>query len=339
MTVFVTLGASAWVAHVARRLERHKARHRQMAGERGLGAEEIEKLEHLALLLDDTTLSDLLLSPVHYSRAVEHYVETLRESSDTNSAQYYGLILELTRLRRRVHPPGNMLRFIHSTRELPEGEDVTLCVEGHGIQRRGVTWAVNEDHIDIRLPDRLSARGFKAGTPLTLTLSRSGQGLYHFRTIVRSVASTDKQPSLRIDHSLELAIETQREQVRADEPLDVWIQPETDTQRMRVALTTLSGGGLSFHLAQPLPTDLRVDIWLTLDDPENPEFQATARVLRRETHDTDWEIHCRWETLAEEHREAIKRHVLAIQHGQIRTVQAAKYIPDLDFSKNKYNPG
>ena len=337
MTVFVILGASAWVTHVTRRLERYKGRHRQMAGERGLGIEEIEKLEHLALLLDDTTLPDLLISPVRYSRAVERYVETLQQSGDTSSARYYGLILELTRLRRRVHPPGNMLRFVHSTRELPEGEDVTLCVEGHGIQRRGVTWGVNEDHIDLRLSDSFSARGFEAGTPLTLTLSRPGQGLYHFGTVVRSVDSKGKQPTLRIEHSLELTIENRREHVRAEEPLDAWIQPETDNRRMRVAMTTLSGGGLSFRLARPLPADIRLEVWLTLDDPETPEVQATARVLRRESNDTGWEVHCCWDTLAEEHREAIVRHVFAIQRRQIRTVRAAKSAQLLDFSKKTKN--
>lgn len=318
--VLAVLIATGVVARTRQTLRQQGDRHRAMAIERGLGPAEVEQLEHLAGLLPETKLADLLISPIRYNRAISRYLNELRAGS-TSSARYFGIVLELTRLRRKVHPPGNLLRFLHSTRELPEGEDVALARAGRSAHHRATIWSVNEDHFELRLADSFGVRGLQGETEIAIELLRPGQGIYRIEAPVR-VLESDPRPTLRLEHSERIHIENRREYVRERSGARVAVTPDSDSTPIEAALQDLSGGGLSFSLARPLPQGAGCDISLWLDPTRVGEvIEARAIVLRRDGSRGDWDHHCRWDQLAEEDREAVIRFVFGLQRQRIRSAK------------------
>lgn len=210
-----------------------------LAEDRGLTLLEIAQLEHLARTAGEG-VSDLIISPRRYDESVSRYVKHLR-SRRLSGSEYFGVIVELTRLRRRIHPPGSLLRPLISTRELPEGTDVvaTLVLSGSkGVaseQHEAVVWSVNEDHFDLRIdswvPPTENSNGSESlghsdgpgshregteiRTPASVVLSftRPGHGVYRLETAVRAYVDAPR-PILRLEHTATLVRENRREHVR-----------------------------------------------------------------------------------------------------------------------------
>ncbi len=209
-----------------------------LAEDRGLTLLEIAQLSHLARNGDEG-VSELIVSPRRYDAAVMRYVKHLRSRSLSGS-EYFGVIVEMTRLRRRVHPPGSLLRPLISTRELPEGTDVvaTLVMMGRqspaSEQHEALVWSVNEDHFDLRIdswmppkenstvpaaegraPHGDSPIGPEVLPPASVVLSftRPGHGVYRLETAVRAYVEAPR-PILRLEHTATLIRESRRDHLR-----------------------------------------------------------------------------------------------------------------------------
>ncbi len=320
VTSLAVLAATGVVAHTRRELERYSERHRAMAVERGLTSEDVRQLEHLARMVADTSLADLMISPIRYSRAVSRYVNRLK-ARKTPDAVYFGLIIELTRLRRKVHPPGKLLRFLYSTRELPEGEEVTMTPTDRNMARTGAIWAVNEDHFDIRLVDALGMRLFRPGAEVVMELNRPGQGLYRVRTTIRKV-ETEPRPIIRLEHAERVQVENRREHLRERSENTIFITPVTDNQACQATLQDISGGGLSFVLERPLKPDTECQVTLVLPQSDKPPLKAAAIMLRREDLGNGmWHHVGVWDDLPDETRENIIRYVFGLHRDRIRAAK------------------
>lgn len=301
-------------------------RHKAMAVERGLTVSDVKQLEHLARLLHDTTLADLLISPIRYNRAVARYLTNLRTGS-TSSARYFGIVVELTRLRRKVHPPGNIMRFLHSSRELPEGEQVLVAPKGAKFGREGAVWSVNEDHFEVRLGDSFALRGMHPGVEIELELNRPGQGLYKVKTTIRKVEA-EPRPVVRLEHTEHIAVENRREHLRERKASPIFVTslaPGAPDEPFEATLQDISGGGLSFLLNESVPEGTSVRITLALGLSEAPPIKAHASILRGEdTPNGQFSYFAQWDdSLAEDEREAIIRYVFGLQRRRIRTARLA----------------
>ncbi len=321
VTSLAVLAATGVVAHTRRELQRYSERHRAMAVERGLTVADVRQLEHLARMVADTTLADLMISPIRYSRAVSRYVNRLK-ARKTPETVYFGVIVELTRLRRKVHPPGKLLRFLYSTRELPEGEEVTLAPTDRNMVRTGAIWSVNEDHFDIRLIDALGMRLFRPGAEVIMELNRPGQGMYRLRTTVRK-CEVEPRPIVRLEHAERVSVENRREHLRERTETSIFITPATDNRPIEATLQDISGGGLSFILPRPLKPDTECRITLMLGDGEET-LEASCVVLRREDLDDGmWHHVGVWDGLEDDAREDIVRYVFTLHRDRIRTSKTA----------------
>jgi hypothetical protein len=191
----IALATAAAIALSRGRSEARDANIRAIAQERGLGDIEIRQLEHLSRLLSCSSIVELLLSPRRFNVASACYLDSLRASNPTE-AQYFGLILELTRLRRRIHPPKSLVRRLDTTRELSEGISVSITyAEG---RLSGFLWAVNEDHLDIRL--QAATPDLVTGENLTCRIDGTLATAYDFETNVRSITDAHRG-IIRIEHA------------------------------------------------------------------------------------------------------------------------------------------
>ncbi len=292
---------------------------RGVAEERGLGPAEIAQLEHLGRYADHASLSDLLISPIRYDRAVAAYVADLRRQ-ERSPAHYFGIIVELTRLRRRVHPPGQLLRWLVSTRELPEAADIQASAGAWSAS--GVVWSVNEDHIDLRLGGDAPPECVEPQSPLNLRLSLPGHGVYEFTCLVRGVTPSHKGV-VRVEHSQELARDNRREFLREPISTPVFVTPEGASAPLRATLRDLSGGGLSFVTDTELTAGECVKIMLPLEESEGRPLLLWATALRCDPEDGGFRVQGAWHELTTEQREAIIRSVWDLQRLRIRRVKAA----------------
>ncbi len=329
VTVLAVLAASGVVAHARRTLERSSERHRAMALERGLTGPEIRELEQLARMVSDTTLASLLISPIRFSRCVQRELARLR-AEGTPEARYYDRVESLTRLRRRIHPPGKLLRFLYSTRELPEGEDVSVYMTGRAGDRaqarRGVVWVVNEDFFEIRLLDTLSTRGFDPGARAELELNRAGEGRYTLAATIRKVQD-EPRPVLRLEHTDRVNVDNRREHLREPHESTIFVRPsrtEGESEPQQARLQDVSGGGLSFVLPRPLPLDSEIEITLMLHDVDVPPLRMHARILRSSEHGAgSWHHTGTWIDLPDETRESLIRYVFNLHRARIREAKSA----------------
>jgi hypothetical protein len=330
VTVLSVLAASGVIAHARKTLDRYSDRHRAMALERGLSGPEIRQLEQLSRLVSDTTLADLLISPIRFSRCTARELARLR-AANTTDARFYDIVDELTRLRRRIHPPGKMLRFLYSTREMPEGEEMSVSVGGSpgaGVgeetpERRAVVWTVNEDYFELRLLDALTTRGFSPGARVALELNRTGQGRYTMTGQVRKVQD-EPRPVVRIEHTDRIKIANRRAHLRESHASTIFVRHESDRAPFEAKLLDLSGGGLSFALGRPLSAGSRVEVTLVLRDSDVPPIRMEATVLRRdEIGNGYWSHTGTWLDLPEETRESLIRYVFGLHRNRIKEAKTA----------------
>ena len=202
-TLTATISALIVLAAVAARTSsrsrsaRKAAELHTMALERGLGTNEIQQLEDLSRLLQHSTMLDLLVSPQRFNIAAARYIDQVRSNGATE-AQYFGHILEITRLRRRVHPPQHILRHLDTTRELREGLSVDVVIGGAQVE--AVIWTVNEDHIDLRFRNAVNA------VP-TMSLICRVPGVLGVTQLFASAVRCVTDPSrniVRVEHNNEL---------------------------------------------------------------------------------------------------------------------------------------
>ena len=223
----IVLAAAAVTAHSRSRSDLHTANVRTMALERGLGAKEIHQLEHLSRLIPHSSMVDLLVSPQRFNLAAARYVDMVKAAGATD-AQYFGHILELTRLRRRVHPPKNILRYLDTTREMPEGVAVTIACNGTISQ--GVIWSVNEDHIDIRMDSNALVT---ASTQLCCRMSGVLGTQYQFVSTLRSVVDSHRF-IVRIEHAEQLQMTAHGANARSTSKSHDNIQSSSVRQQLMV---------------------------------------------------------------------------------------------------------
>ena len=192
----IALASAAAVAHSRGRVEVQEANIRSIAMERGLDTSEIKQLEHLTDLVPGSSLVDLLLSPRRFNAASARYLEKVR-AANPSEAQYFGRILELTRLRRRIHPPRSIVRRLDTTRELTDSLAITIKND-RGIVASGLIWSVNEDHIDIRLAANTPAA--LVGQRITCQLDAALGATYIFESELRTVTDATRH-IVRIEHA------------------------------------------------------------------------------------------------------------------------------------------
>ncbi|MFT5430790.1 MAG: hypothetical protein ACI9OJ_001468 [Myxococcota bacterium] len=326
-TVAVFTSASI-VARTRRAANRSAERHRFMAVERGLGSPEVSQLEHLTRMLPETTLADLMISPIRFDRAVAQYVRKLRSAS-SGSARYFGLIAELTRLRRKVHPPGSTLRFLHSSRELPDGEQTRGYIKSSSEQFAATVWSVNEDHFELRPDDPELVDRIGPDERIQLELTRPGQGRFRLEARVR-MTSTDPSPRIRLEHTEDIVLANRREFVRERRTTPIYVTPIGESDPVEAGLVDIGGGGLAFvskrSLINSSGTATRAEIYLALDDNASPPLKLPAVMLRAvEDENGKFQHSCRWDGVNDETRELIIRFVFGLQRRRIR---AAKVLSD-----------
>ena len=317
----VGLSIGAVLSFGRRTSSRSVEREHALARERGLGDAELHQLEHLTRFRPDATLADLLISPLRFDQAAAAYVTDLRRQN-LGPSPYFAIVIELTRLRRRVHPPGNVLRALVSTRDLPEGIDVVLAANGSTAD--GMVWSVNEDHFDLRVEDAGMLSALRAGGAVTVELSRPGQGVYEFSAAVRATTPLPK-PVLRFEHTDALTRTNRREFVRESASVPLIVTPHGQREPLAAVLRDLSGGGLSFSVDESLPAGERVRVMLPLGDAEAPPRFLEATILRTEVEPETGRLRAigQWTRLDSDSREAIVRFVFALQRRRVRTARAA----------------
>ena len=338
---------------------RSAERHQAMAIERGLGGPEVKQLLHLTRMVQETTLADLLISPIRFDRAVARYVRKLRSGSNS-PARYFGLVAELTRLRRKVHPAGASLRFLHSTRELPEGEQTRGHVVGTDEEFEATVWAVNEDHFELRPSDPSLVERLKPDERLRLELTRPGQGRFRLEARIRGVED-NPSPRIRLEHTEDIVLANRREFLRERRTTPIHVTPQGCREPVEASLIDIGGGGLAFIAARSLQQNpgepTHAEVFLTLDDDTTPPLRLPAIILRVEQEplldksnpsqmaadQTSPEptgkaatprnprprrqpyLHsCRWDDVDGETRELIIRFVFGLQRRRIRAAKALR---------------
>ncbi len=199
LTTIAVLTTAGVLVHARAVRDQQRSRHRRMALDRGLSHTQVLQLEHLADGLTNATVSDLVLSPARYNAAVRRYLESLT-TTDLTTPQYHRVIHQLTRLRRRIHPPSLVAKPIQTSRELPEGVDVAVRRRDSPAAYRGNIWGVDEDHFAVQLPVCPAPRTFVPGTPVTVRITRPNATILEIRTVVRRIES-GRRTVVHLEHA------------------------------------------------------------------------------------------------------------------------------------------
>ena len=184
MTTLAVLSATAVLSHARQSRERRTVQHRRMALERGLSHYQVLQIEHLSNGLNNATVTDLVLSPTRYNEAVQRYLESLTTTRLT-TPEYDRIVHQLTRLRRRVHPPRLTGTPLQTSRQLPEGIDLFVQRNDNRTQHRACVWGVDEDHFALRFVDAPDPGTFRPNTPVTVSIVRPNSTAVVIRTVVR----------------------------------------------------------------------------------------------------------------------------------------------------------
>ena len=297
--VAVIVGGIVWLVH--RHLQR-KARLRldrqwffRTAALKHLTNEQVQLLQAIAPYSGSDKLLPLLTSLCLFNTAVNHFLQ----QQSLPPSQREGLLSELQAIRSHLHFDHAVFgEVLHSTHTLPPGQQVRMLVFHAERERNlyGMVTAIHDDGLTVELLDKASHISWvRRGAEVTLSVLRAGDAEYHGVSHVLE-RNTGAACTLTLAHVSQLSRHQRRAYFRIPVRLDVLIWPLTEHQtrtyeqsgRVDIApesvpaeglLTSLSGGGASILLSQPIVYNALISVTLILS-PRHHIYHVTARIAR-----------------------------------------------------------
>ena len=254
----------------------------------------------------DGPVRDLAEQRHIYNQVVGRYVKELR-TRRVSAPIYRSVIKVLTALRKSLHPPSPMQRYLTSTRDLVPGFDCTI-VSDTGVNIDGKIWKLDEDELFVSISGD-SVVPIGRAQAATMTIVVPGQGPYSFKTRVRKRLMAPRM-GLLMEHADQSQNPNRREHQRLKTNFRVDVSIEGVEEPVQALVRDISAAGIRLLARYELGVEQEIQVILPalISGTDKPLWARVLRVTQRDRVGT-YVYGCQWIGLSRSTVESLVRYV------------------------------